>query len=114
MKSILTFVLLAITGATAFAQGDIQLSIAVVTKDNKPLAGIAVNATESTTLKSVNGKTNSEGKADLKLDNGKEWAISVGEIKKCLHVTSFPDRTVSTHKFFVYDLKDYKRKQLQD
>src|SRR5687768_14064111 len=113
MKSILPFVLVAMVSGAAFAQGTIQFSIAVVTNSNKPVIGIPVTALETSTLKTVNGKTNPEGKAELNLNNGKEWAISVGEIKNCLHVLSFPERVVATHKFFVYDLKDHKRKKLQ-
>src|SRR5688572_17806987 len=114
MKTVSIGLFFTMISMTSRCQDIISLALSVVNLNNKPAAGLAVNAIETTTLNQVNGKTNAEGRCMLQLNNGKEWAISVGEIKKCMHVVGIPGRQVNTTRFFVYDPKDHKRKLQQD
>ncbi len=110
--SVILFLVLA--QISVFGQGNVQFSIAVVGNDNKPIPGLVVSAIETTTLKKIGAKTGSDGKTVLKLEEGKEWAISVGEMAKSVHVVSMPGRTTTTNRLFIYDLKTYKRRKLQN
>jgi len=114
MKHLVTLLLVASLHFCAFAQGDIEFSITVVNDLNHPAPGLDITAMETSSFKTVNGKTNNAGKANLKLVAGKEWAVSVGEMKKCIYLLSDQKRLSVTNKFFVYNPKDYKRKKLQD
>jgi hypothetical protein len=114
MKTFFLVLLLAFTATRALCQGDVLVSLTVVTNQNAPATNLLVVAVETTTLKRVTASTTSAGKATLKLAGGKEWTISVGEIKKCMQIIGVPGRTMTTNRFFVYDVKDYKRKQRQD
>lgn len=114
MKTILTAVLVSIICISAIAQGNIQFSAAVVNNKGVKAPNISIIAMETSTLKTVTGKTNAEGKVELKLNDGKEWAVSVGEMKKYLYLVSEPDRLMLSNKFIVYDPKDYQRKKRQD
>jgi hypothetical protein len=115
MKNLLVISLLTILHSPLMGQGDIQFSITVVMNSNSaPASGLQITAMETSTLKTVNVRTNTLGKAELKLTGGKEWAVSVGEMKKCMYLLSEPGKIVATNRFFVYNPQDYKRKKLQD
>ena len=113
MKTILS-ALFALFATSALCQGNVKLTIGVVSGENKPLPNIAITAVESTKLTVTKAKTNNEGKASFELTNGTDWAISIGVIENCMHIASMPNKIVTTNKFFVYDPADHARRKKQD
>src|SRR5262245_56373218 len=114
MKTLFLFAFLSILHLVAHAQGNVQFSISVVTRTGQPVAGVSIVAMETATLQTVNAKSDANGHASMALNGGKEWSISVGEIKKIIRVAGVPDQLINMNKSFVYDLDDFKRKKLQD
>jgi hypothetical protein len=114
IRTALSFILLIILNVSLLAQGNVQFSLAVINNQNQPLGGLTVVAVETTTLKTQTTKTSPQGRATLKLEEGKEWAISIGLIKKAIHVVSIQGHMTAVNKMYVYDLKEYNRKLLQD
>lgn len=96
------------------AQDGVQFNISVLDTERKPVNNLIVHAVETTSLKVTTARTTSAGKSMLKLLDGKEWAISVGEIKNCIYVTAMPGKVMTTNRSFIYDVKGYRRKKLQN
>jgi Ca-activated chloride channel homolog len=113
MKISLTIVVILFVKLYSFAQGDIEFAIAVIGVDNKPVSNLVLVAKETTSLKTISGKTGMDGKTVLALNDGKEWVISVGEMRNAVYVVPMAGRLTRTNRLFVYDLKSYIRKKSQ-
>lgn len=113
-KFIFNLILSILISSNIFSQGNIVYSLQVVDNYDKPLTNISISAFETTTFKIVNGLTNIEGKIQLELNNGREWVLSVGEIKKCINISAVQFNTVEMNEIYIYDLEGYSRKKEQD
>jgi hypothetical protein len=113
-KNALALILLLISVIGLFAQGNIDYSIKVIDNNNVPLKDIKISAFEKASFRTVDAKTNSNGIASLRLNNGKDWLISIGEIKNELSVSAIPFNIIQLSRVYVYDLNGYNRKKLQD
>ncbi len=111
--SSLSFLLIFIS-TTSLAQGSVQFSLAVINHRNQPLGGLTVVAMETTTLQSQTAKTNSQGRVQMSLGEGKEWIVSIGQIRNAMHVVSIRGRQTMVNKMYVYDYNEYNRKKQQD
>jgi hypothetical protein len=114
MKAILTSFVVCLAFTSVFCQGNVKLTIGVVSPENKPLPNINITAIETSNLSVIRAKTNNEGKIVLELTNGVTWAISIGVIENCMHVSAQANRITTTTRFFVYDPAEYARKKKQD
>ncbi len=116
MKAIFIFnlILSLFISSNLFSQGIIIYSLQVTDNDDKPISNLMISALETTTLKTVKGSTGKDGNAVLELNNGKDWSISIGEIKECINVSAIPYSIVEVNEIYIYDLESYTRKKEQD
>lgn len=113
-KILLSFIVFVLISTNTYAQGSVQLSLAVINHRNQPLGSLTVVAIETTTLKSQTAKTSSQGRVQMSLGEGKEWVVSIGQIKNAIHVVALQGRMTTVDKMYVYDYNEYVRKKQQD
>jgi len=97
-----------------FPQGNVVFLLQVKDNNNTFLQKLPVSAVETTTLKTITGATDDKGSIVLELNNGKEWVISIGEIKKCIYVTAEAFKVVEIQETYIYDHEKYLRQKEQD
>jgi hypothetical protein len=114
MKSVLALVALCFLAVPLLSQDVINYNLTVRTSDNKPVANLKVVAVEKTSMKEVTGATNAQGVARLSLIGGSDWAIAVGEIKNAMFAESRPGNIYTINKSYIYDVRDYRRRLLQN
>lgn len=114
IKGIKTLIVSMFFYSIVFSQGNIVYSLQIKNNDNTPVNDMSISAVETLTFKKVNGKTDNNGQVILNLNNGKEWSVTVGEIKNCLNISSIPYSIVEMNEIYVYNLDDYNRKKKQD
>ena len=95
------------------AQGNIIYHLKVQGPNGDGLSNIQVIAVESKTLAEVKGKTDVSGKLTLNMDNGKEWLLSVGELKNTIQVKAVDYSIAEIGKTYIYDVEAFLRKKTQ-
>jgi len=113
-KFIFNLILSLFISSNLFPQGNIIYSLQVTDNYNKPISNLMISALETTTFKTVKGSTGKDGNIVLELNKGKDWTISIGEIKKCIYVSAVPNSIVEMNEIYIYDLESYTRKKEQD
>lgn len=114
MKSVFVVLALCLFAFPLFSQDVINYNLTVRTSTNKPVANLKVVAVEKTSAKEVTGTTNAQGIVRLSLIGGKDWAIAVGEIKNAMFAESRPGNVYTINKSYIYDVRDYRRRLLQN
>lgn len=108
-----TFILIAF-GNSAFSQGNINYQIRIINHDQEPIPNLEIKAFEITSFRVVKAKTDKNGQAFLRLNESKEWSVSIGGMKDYLKIKAVPYSVVDRNETIVYDMQDYNRKKLQD
>ena len=114
MKNLFLLFILSLIGTNVLAQGNIQYGLIVTDPEKKPLGNIAIQAIETSNYTTVYAKTDGNGQAMLELNNGKEWNITVGEVKNAISVSAVPFQIIQAQENYIYDVKINTRKAQQD
>ena len=106
--SILVFLFANILIAQDLSSSDYTLT--VLDNHSQPISNLPISIIETSSYERITKNTNGKGIANFKIDHGMEWAIDVGEMKKC-RIIEIPENGRFTGSATItYDLKDYKRR----
>ena len=103
------YLILAIFLISSIAYAQVEYNYQIMSNRGQPKANTEVVLLETSSKERKVYKTNAQGKVSFTIDSGKEWAISVGEMRNCRYIKHKGGRG-SGSGFLVYDMETYNRK----
>ena len=92
---LLTTLLFCCVGILGLGQGSLNYQLTILNTKGHPVRGADIVLIETKTLQRKAFKTGPDGKVNISLNSGKEWGISVKDMRNCQYV-DVPEHARST------------------